>query len=183
MSDKPLIILDRDGVINEDSDAYVKSVDEWIPIPGSIEAIGRLCRAGYRVAVATNQSGIGRGYYDLVTLQAMHDRMLSLVRAAGGDIEAICYCPHITEDGCNCRKPLPGLLLQIQEQLQMPVEGAYMVGDSIRDLEAGQAVGCRLVLVRTGKGEKSCQKLAASGLGNVSIYANLAEFVDHLLET
>lgn len=183
MNDKPLIILDRDGVINEDSDAYVKSVDEWIPIPGSIEAIGRLSRAGYRVAVATNQSGIGRGYYDLATLQAMHDRMLSLVWAAGGNIDAICFCPHIETDGCNCRKPLPGLLLQIQEQLRVPLEGAYMVGDSIRDLEAGQAVGCRLVLVRTGKGEKSCHKLAGSGLANVSIYANLAEFVDHLLGT
>ncbi len=182
MSNQPLIILDRDGVINEDSDAYVKSVDEWIPIPGSIEAIGRLSRAGYRIAIATNQSGIGRGYYDVATLQAMHDKMLHLVHQAGGHIDAITYCPHITEDGCDCRKPLPGLLRQIQEQLDTPVKGAYMVGDSIRDLEAGQAMGCRLALVLTGKGEKSRQKLPESGLHDVSIHANLSQFVDHLLE-
>ena len=178
---KPLIVLDRDGVINEDSDAYVKSAEEWIPIPGSIEAIGRLTRTGYPVAVATNQSGIGRGYYNEAALEAMHAKMLDLVAKAGGRIDAIVFCPHHPDTRCDCRKPLPGLLHQIQEQLGLSLEGAYMIGDSIRDLEAGVAAGCRPVLVRTGKGEKSVLALPQSGLGDVPIYDDLAAFVDRLI--
>ncbi len=181
LTGKPLIVLDRDGVINQDSDAYVKSAEEWLPIPGSIAAIGRLTRAGYAIAVATNQSGIGRGYYDEAALEAMHAKMLDLVAAAGGRIDAVAFCPHHPDTHCDCRKPLPGLLHQIQQQLGVDLQGAYMVGDSIRDLEAGVAAGCQPVLVRTGKGEKSLLGLPESGLGKVSVYDDLAAFVDHLL--
>jgi len=146
-----LVILDRDGVINYDSDAYIKSPDEWRPIPGSLEAIARLHQAGYKIAVATNQSGLARGYYNLQTLEDIHQKMITLVQRAGGDIDLIEYCPHGPDDHCNCRKPLPGLLQKISSSLAIDLAGVPMVGDSQRDIEAAQAAGAMPVLLRSGK--------------------------------
>ncbi len=176
-----LIILDRDGVINEDSDAYIKTLDEWIPLPGSIDAIARLSRAGYTVVVATNQSGIARGYFDVATLDAMHERMGELVRAAGGEMGKVFYCPHGPDDGCDCRKPAPGLIDQIVTEYG-DVTGAPLIGDSLRDLEAGVARGCQPVLVLTGKGAKTQDKGLPTTLGHVDVYDSLADFTDHILK-
>jgi D-glycero-D-manno-heptose 1,7-bisphosphate phosphatase len=136
-----LVILDRDGVINEDSDLYIKSPDEWIPIPGSLEAIAKLNQAGYHIAVATNQSGVGRGLYDMDMLNAIHDKFHRLLAKVGGHVDAIFFCPHTDADYCNCRKPLPGMIEKISERYGIPVKGVPIVGDSIRDLVAGVAVG------------------------------------------
>ena len=177
-----LIILDRDGVLNQDSDAYVKSVDEWIPLPGSAEAVGRLCDSGYTVAVATNQSGLARGYFSQADLDAMHDKMIKLAAAEGGEFAHIAFCPHNPDDHCDCRKPLPGLIHQIEDALKVSAKGAWMIGDSIRDLEAGAAAGCKTALVRTGKGEKSEHKLTAHPtLAEAPVFDDLSAFVDWLL--
>lgn len=175
-----LIILDRDGVINQDSDAYIKTLDEWIPLPGSIDAIARLSKAGWTVAVATNQSGVGRGYYSEATLQSMHDRLCQLVREQGGTVDLIRYCPHGPEAGCDCRKPAPGLFKQIGEQVGRSLDGVPTVGDSLRDLEAGCAVGCTPYLVRTGKGASTEHKTLPAG---TQVFDDLAAVVDHLLES
>lgn len=150
-----LLILDRDGVINQDSDAYIKSVEEWIPIPGSIEAIAQLSKAGWTVAIATNQSGIARGYYDLATLDAMHARLRELVAEQGGEVGLIVYCPHGPDEGCDCRKPKPGMLKTIADHYAVDLAGVWFVGDSKGDLEAALAVDCQSVLVMTGKGQKT----------------------------
>lgn len=153
-----LLILDRDGVINHDSDAYIKSVEEWLPIPGSIEAIAQLSKAGWTVAVATNQSGIARGYYELAVLDAMHDRLRELVAEQGGEVGLIVYCPHGPDEGCDCRKPKPGMLKTIAAHYDVALSGVWFVGDSLGDLEAAKAVDCQPVLVMTGKGEKTLGK-------------------------
>lgn len=172
-----LVILDRDGVINHDSDAYIKSLDEWVPYPSSIEAIARLSQAGWTVTVATNQSGIARGYYDELTLTSMHNELRRQVTEAGGEIAHIVHCPHGPADCCSCRKPLPGLLEQIRDTLGLAsLEGSWMVGDSLRDLKAGEVMGCRPVLVRTGKGQRTEAK--GVGLDDALIFDNLAAFVD-----
>ena len=158
---RKIVILDRDGVINLDSDAFIKSPDEWVAIPGSLEAIARLNHAGYRVAVASNQSGIGRGLFDMAALNAIHTKMHRQVAAAGGRIDAVFFCPHTAEDHCECRKPKPGLLRMIAERFEIGPEDTPVVGDALRDLQAGAALGFRTHLVRTGKGEKT---LAAGGL-------------------
>ncbi len=177
-----LVILDRDGVINKDSDEYVKSLQEWIPIPGSAKAIASLSKAGYQVAIATNQSGLSRGFFDLNDLHAMHDYMRQLVEAEGGEIAGIFYCPHGPNDGCSCRKPLPGLIDAIEQKLAVTAKGAIMVGDSIRDLEAGISKGCRPILVKTGKGERSLEKLKVHPkLSNTLVYKDLADFVSSFL--
>ncbi len=137
-----LIILDRDGVINQDSDAFVKSPDEWIPIPGSLEAIGRLSHAGWRVVVASNQSGIARGLFSMETLGAIHTRMRQAVAEAGGRIDAIFFCPHGPDEACACRKPLPGMLYDIAHRMDVHLDGVPLVGDSLRDLQAAAAAGC-----------------------------------------
>ncbi len=155
MQDNPLVILDRDGVINEDSDEYIKSVEEWRPIPGSIEAIARLSQAGHRVVVASNQSGLGRGLYGLEELDAMHAHMHALVAEAGGEIEGVFYCPHHPDENCNCRKPRTGLLDQIEAELSTSVVGAYFVGDTKKDLQVAIAKQAIPILVRTGKGERT----------------------------
>ena len=175
-----LIILDRDGVINLDSDAFVKNAEEWIPINNSIKAIARLYKSGYQIAVATNQSGLGREYFSQQDLDDMHAKMVRLVEAEGGQFATIKYCPHKPDAGCDCRKPLPGLIDQIKQELQLDnLDGAYMIGDSLRDLQAGEARGCKAVLVRTGKGEKT---LAANeGLDNALVFSELSEFTDWLL--
>jgi len=174
-----LVILDRDGVINYDSDDYIKSVDEWRPLPGSLEAIARLNQAGYKVAVATNQSGVARGYYDLAELEAMHDKMQALLNEMGGKVDFIAFCPHGPDDACDCRKPLPGLLHQIAAGLNVDLNGVLVVGDSLRDLESAMAVGACPVLVRTGKGGRT---LARGGLpARLRVYNDLSDVVDHLL--
>ncbi|MGO1396121.1 MAG: D-glycero-beta-D-manno-heptose 1,7-bisphosphate 7-phosphatase [Halomonas sp.] len=182
LSAEKLVILDRDGVINHDSDNYIKSLDEWVPYPSSIKAIARLTRAGYTVAVATNQSGIGRGYYSEATLHAMHDHFIALVEHEGGRIAHIAYCPHGPDDHCLCRKPLPGLLLEIKDKLGIAsLAGSWMVGDSLRDLQAGEAVDCKTALVRTGKGLKTEQKDAGLAIDNAQVFDDLAQFVEWLI--
>jgi len=158
-----LLILDRDGVINHDSDAYIKSVEEWVPIPGSIEAIAALSQAGWTVAVATNQSGIARGYYSLATLDAMHARLRELVGNKGGEVGVILYCPHGPDDGCECRKPLPGMLLAIAEHYGTGLADVWFVGDSRSDLAAAVAAGARPVLVKTGKGQGTAKGVLPEG--------------------
>ncbi|MFO7592543.1 MAG: D-glycero-beta-D-manno-heptose 1,7-bisphosphate 7-phosphatase [Pseudomonadota bacterium] len=175
-----LIILDRDGVINQDSDDYIKNVDEFIPLPGSLEAIARLNQAGYRVAVATNQSGIARGYYDLETLNAIHDKLRRQLSTLGGTIEMIAFCPHGPDDNCNCRKPKPGMYLDIAGRMEVSLKDVPVIGDSLRDLQAARAVEATPILVRTGKGERCIAK--GEGLEGVLIYDNLAEAVAALLE-
>jgi D-glycero-D-manno-heptose 1,7-bisphosphate phosphatase len=150
-----LIILDRDGVINQDSAQFIKSPEEWRPIAGSLEAIARLNQWGYRVVVATNQSGIGRGLFDMDTLNAIHDKMNRAVAQAGGRIDSIFFCPHAADSTCECRKPRPGMLLEIAVRYNVELKGVPAVGDSLRDLEAAQAVGATPILVLTGKGQKT----------------------------
>ena len=147
-----LVIVDRDGVINEDSDEFIKSVAEWHPIAGSLEAIADLTRAGWRVAVVTNQSGIGRGLLDEAALAAIHRHMHERVRAAGGELAGVYYCPHLPDAGCDCRKPRPGLLHRLERELKLGVRGAPFVGDRLSDIEAADSVGARPILVRTGTG-------------------------------
>ncbi len=175
-----LIILDRDGVINQDSDNFIKTVDEFIPLPGSVEAIARLCQAGYRVAIATNQSGIARGYYDLDTLNAMHEKLRAELASHGGSIDMIAYCPHGPDDNCDCRKPKPGMYRDIAKRFDIPLEGIPVIGDSLRDLQAAQTVGASPILVRTGKGERTLAK--GEGLDGIPVYDNLAAAVSALLE-
>ncbi|WP_191601730.1 D-glycero-beta-D-manno-heptose 1,7-bisphosphate 7-phosphatase [Marinomonas algicola] len=157
---KPIIILDRDGVINYDSDQYVKTLDEWQPIPGSIKAIAALSKAGFHVYIATNQSGVARGYYTLEILEQMHQKMIRLIEAEGGKIAGIQYCPHGPDDDCHCRKPKPGMIDAIEKELGVNFNSvpAIMVGDSKRDLEAGIARGCQAALVLTGKGRDTQYK-------------------------
>ncbi|MCO7505131.1 MULTISPECIES: D-glycero-beta-D-manno-heptose 1,7-bisphosphate 7-phosphatase [Pseudomonas] len=175
-----LLILDRDGVINQDSDAYIKSLDEWIPIPGSIEAIAQLSKAGWTVAVATNQSGIARGYYSLATLDAMHARLRELVAAQGGEVGLIVYCPHGPDDGCDCRKPRPGMLRTIANHYAVDLAGVWFVGDSKGDLEAARAVDAQPVLVMTGKGEQTLSK----GVPEATlIFDDLASIASALIHT
>jgi D-glycero-D-manno-heptose 1,7-bisphosphate phosphatase len=150
-----LIILDRDGVINHDSDQYIKSPEEWRPIPGSLEAIARLNQWGYRVVVATNQSGVGRGLFDMDTLNAIHDKMVRATAQAGGRIEAVFFCPHTSADKCACRKPKPGMMKEIAQRYHLDLAGVPVVGDSLRDLQCAAAVGAQPMLVLTGKGEKT----------------------------
>lgn len=150
-----LVILDRDGVINFDSAQFIKSPAEWKPIPGSLEAIARLNQAGYRVVVATNQSGIGRNLFDMDTLNAIHDKMHKALFNVGGRIDAIFYCPHTADTQCDCRKPKPGMFKRISDTLNIDLNGVPTVGDSLRDLQAGAAAGCQPMLVLTGKGEKT----------------------------
>jgi D-glycero-D-manno-heptose 1,7-bisphosphate phosphatase len=180
MKDMNLIILDRDGVINEESDDYVKSPEEWVPIPGSLHAIARLSKAGYRVVVATNQSGVARGLFDMSTLQRIHDKMRRAAVAAGGRIEGVYFCPHGPDDGCECRKPKAGLLRDIAARFQTDLTGVPAVGDSLRDVQAAQAVGARPILVRTGKGEAAAS--AGVGLTGVEVCADLAAVADSLLQ-
>lgn len=175
-----LIILDRDGVINFDSSQYIKNAAEWKPIPGSLEAIARLTQSGYRVVVATNQSGLQRGLFDMDTLNAIHEKMLKAASIAGGRIDAIFYCPHSMDSGCACRKPAPGMLRDISERFNTALIGVPAVGDSRRDLEAYAAVGCQPILVLTGKGENTH---AEGNLPPDTLeFYDLAAVVDYLLD-
>ena len=174
-----LIILDRDGVINYDSDQFIKNPEEWKPLPGSLEAIARLSQADYHVVVATNQSGIGRGLFDMPTLNAIHEKMLKAVTHAGGRIDAIFFCPHTAEVGCNCRKPRSGMIEEIATRYNTDLKDVPAIGDSLRDLEASARLGAQPILVLTGKGK---QTKAKGGLPEgTKIYADLAEAVATLV--
>ncbi|MGH8397965.1 MAG: D-glycero-beta-D-manno-heptose 1,7-bisphosphate 7-phosphatase [Gammaproteobacteria bacterium] len=175
-----LVILDRDGVINYESDAYIKSPEEWLPIPGSLEAIVRLNRDGFAIVVATNQAGVGRGLFDLAMLEAIHCKMTAAIEAAGGRLDGVFVCPHHPDDQCDCRKPKTGLFEQIIERFQISLHGVPVIGDSLRDIEAAEAVGARPILVRTGYGEKTWQSLADKH--RVDVFADLAAAASHLLK-
>jgi D-glycero-D-manno-heptose 1,7-bisphosphate phosphatase len=174
-----LVMIDRDGVINEDSDDFIKSVAEWRPIEGSLEAIADLHRAGRRIAIVTNQSGVGRGLFDEQTLAAIHHHMRERVRAAGGELSGIFYCPHLPEDGCDCRKPRPGMFRALERELGVSVIGAPYIGDRLSDIEAAQAVGARPMLVRTGTGAMTEALLAER---NVAVFDDLRAAVRSLLD-
>ncbi len=176
-----LVILDRDGVINHDSDQYIKSPKEWAPIDGSLEAIARLCRADYRVMVVTNQSGVSRGLFTVDTLNKIHVHMLERIHQKGGEIDAIFFCPHGPDDGCDCRKPKPAMLLDLAERLKINLSAVPAVGDSLRDLQAARSVNALPVLVRTGNGSLTQSGLRDSDLADTAVYDDLAAFVDSLL--
>jgi len=181
-----LVILDRDGVINHDSDDYIKSPDEWQPLPGSLEAIARLCRADYTVVVATNQAGVGRGLFSLEMLIRIHRKMASSIRDKGGRLNSVFFCPHSPADQCGCRKPKPGMLLEISDRLGIRLSGVPVVGDSLRDLEAAAAAGAMPVMVKTGRGRLTQEKLSqgelSHTLGQTPVYADLAAFTDAVLD-
>lgn len=173
-----LIILDRDGVINQDTDAYIKTPEEWIPLPGSLEAIARLNHAGYRIVVATNQSGIERGLFDVDTLNRIHAKMHHMLQDVGGLIDAVFFCPS-ADDNHPDRKPNPGLLRSIAARLGIHLAGIPVVGDSLRDIQAAHAVGARPILVRTGKGDRTLAALP--DITGVRVFADLAEFSERWL--
>ena len=177
---KGLVILDRDGVINHDSDAFIKSPEEWQPLPGSIEAIGALSGGGFTLAVASNQSGIARGLFNQAGLDAMHHKMFELVDAAGGRINKIVICPHGPDDSCDCRKPKPGLLEQLARHFETSLAGVPVIGDSLRDLEAAAAVDARPILVRTGKGART-EAALPERFANIAVYDDLAAAARALL--
>lgn len=174
-----LIILDRDGVINFDSDKFIKSPDEWKPIPGSLEAVARLNQNGYRVVIASNQSGVGRGLFDMAMLNSIHAKMHKALAQFGGRIDAVFYCPHAADSQCECRKPRIGLFKQIAERFHADLAGVPAIGDSLRDLQAAVEAGCQPILVETGKGKKTLDggELPKGTL----IFPNLAEAVDAIL--
>lgn len=177
-----LVILDRDGTINADSDEFIKSPDEWQPLPGALEAIARLNHAGWHTVIASNQSGLGRGLFDVAALNAMHAKMFKLLAAHGGRIDAVFYCPHTPDDNCGCRKPLPGLFEQIGERFGAELKGTPVVGDGLRDLQAGAAVGCEPHLVLTGKGAEFRERpLPDTFPPGTRVHADLAAFAEHLI--
>lgn len=177
-----LIILDRDGVINQDSDQFIKSVDEWIPLANSLEAISLLNKHGYTVAIATNQSGIARGYYSEATLHDMHKKMAELLKLLNGKVDGIFYCPHGPDECCECRKPKPGLYLQIAKQFNTSLDGVIVIGDSFRDLEAALAVNAKPILVKTGKGLKTLENHKNElKTHKIPVFDDLKAAVDNLI--
>ncbi len=181
-----LLILDRDGVINNDSPDFIKSPDEWIPIKGSLEAIARLSQAEYDIVVITNQSGIGRGLFSADMLGQIHVRMLDYVQQHGGRIQSILFCPHHPDDQCRCRKPLAGLYHELAEHLNTSFKGVYSVGDSVRDLIAAKNAGAKPVLLKTGNGKKSLKEISKKpelDLETTPVYDSLASFADALLNS
>jgi D-glycero-D-manno-heptose 1,7-bisphosphate phosphatase len=176
-----LIILDRDGVINQDSDTFIKNPDEWVPIENSMQAIAKLSRAGYHVFVATNQSGLARGLFDINTLNAIHRKMIDAVQAEGGNIEAVLFCPHGPNDNCNCRKPKPGMYETIGIRTQQSLKGVPIVGDSLRDIEAAVSVMASPYMVRTGKGERTLKQLKNT-YPNVPVFDDLFSVATQLID-
>jgi D-glycero-D-manno-heptose 1,7-bisphosphate phosphatase len=174
-----LIVLDRDGVINYDSEHFIKSPDEWRPVPGSVEAIARLNHAGYRVVVATNQSGIGRGLFDMGMLNTIHEKMHKALAHAGARVDAIFFCPHTADSKCECRKPKAGMLIEIGKRFNAELTAVPCIGDSLRDLQAAEAVGAQPILVLTGKGEKTLRE--GKFPKNTVIFPDLAFAVSALL--
>lgn len=175
-----LIILDRDGVINQDSDDYIKSLEEWVPIPGSLDAMARLYHGGYRIAIASNQSGLGRGLFSIDDLNAIHRKLARELSSQGAQVEAIFFCPHAPDAKCACRKPLPGLLHEIASRLQIDLAGVPCIGDSWRDLESAWAAGASPILVRTGNGQNTCVNHAGE-LDTIPVFSDLAAAADFLL--
>jgi D-glycero-D-manno-heptose 1,7-bisphosphate phosphatase len=176
-----MIILDRDGVINQDSSAFIKSPAEWIPIPGSLEAIARLNQAGYRVVIASNQSGIARELFDMKILNAIHQKLHASAQQVGGSIDAIFFCPHAAIDNCDCRKPKSGMFEEIAKRFKVSLKGVPTVGDSLRDLQAGYISGCVPYLVLTGKGQKTFE---TGGLPpGTQVFPDLAAMVTLLLKS
>ena len=173
-----LVILDRDGVINYDSESYIKSPDEWRPLPGAVEGIAKLTQAGYRVAVATNQSGIARKLFDTTTLFAIHDMLQKAAAQHGGRVDAFFFCPHAADSACTCRKPQPGMLLEVARRFNVSLKDTYMVGDARRDVEAAAAAGARPVLVLTGKGART--KAEGNLPPGTEIFPDLAAFAEQL---
>jgi D-glycero-D-manno-heptose 1,7-bisphosphate phosphatase len=176
-----IIVLDRDGVINQDSGDYIKSAKEFIPIPYSITAIARLSSAGFKVVVATNQSGLSRKYFDYDQLSDMHHLLCSMVEQAGGVIDGIFYCPHHPDEGCSCRKPRTGLLQQIENEFACKLQGCYFIGDSLKDIQAARAFDCKPILVRTGKGLITEKRLSDTNDVSVPTHDNLSNAVSHIL--
>ncbi len=177
-----LIILDRDGVINHVRDDFVKSADEWVPIEGSMDAVAFLTEAGYTLAVATNQSGIGRNYFTVETLTEMHAKMHRLVQQAGGKIDGIWFCPHTAADNCGCRKPKPGMITDIIERFNAEAADTWLVGDSLRDLQAIDAAGGKPALVLTGKGKKTLESEGDNLPANTQIFDNLLAFSQYVMQ-
>lgn len=180
-----LVILDRDGTINEDRDDFVKSPEEWVPLAGALEAIARLNHAGWHAVLATNQSGLGRGLFDMAMLNAMHARMNQLLAKQGGRIDAVFFCPHTPEEQCDCRKPMPGLVLEIAERYGVDLKDVPLVGDSLRDVQAGCAAGCPTHLVRTGKSSLLTETQLADLLKQApgtQVHADLGAFADSLIQ-
>lgn len=175
----PYIILDRDGVINYDSDEYIKSPDEWIPIPGSLEAIAYLNRVGFRILIATNQSGVARGYYDLDMLDRIHEKFMHELASVGGYIEEIFFCPHHPDDHCVCRKPKPGLLYRMQKKYAFNLAETYFIGDSFVDFQAAQVAGCQPILVLSGNGKRALER--HSELLSIPNFTNLAEAAEYVV--
>jgi len=177
-NDKRLIILDRDGVINQDSDHFIKSVDEWHPIEGSLQAIKKLNDAGKLVVIATNQSGIARGLLSIATLDDIHQHMITLLAKQQAYIDAIVYCPHGPDDGCDCRKPKSGMLNKLLADFHLDVANAILIGDAYRDLQAAHHIGMDAILVRTGKGEKTLKENTITD----PVYADLAAAVEAIID-
>ena len=178
-----IVILDRDGTINHDSDEYIKSPEEWRALPGALEAISRLNHAGYHVVIATNQSGLGRGLMDVAALNAIHKRMIKQLAAVGGRVDAIFYCPHAPTDVCTCRKPMPGLIEQIAERFGLEMRGVSFVGDTLSDMQAAEAAGCVPHLVLTGKSEVlRGQALPPVFPAGTHMHTDLNAFVDVFLK-
>ena len=175
-----MVILDRDGVINQDSDDYIKSADEWVALPGSIEAINRLKKAGYLVTIASNQSGISRGFFSEEDLKKIHDKLEEQLAMRGTAIDGIFYCPHGPRDNCLCRKPKPGMLVQIAKKFDIKLTETFFVGDNISDIKAAEMVNAKPVLVRTGKGEYVMQNFPETV--NIPVYDDLAHFVRETLK-
>jgi D-glycero-D-manno-heptose 1,7-bisphosphate phosphatase len=179
-----LVILDRDGTINRASDEFIKSPEEWHPLPGALEAISRLNHAGYHVVLATNQSGLGRGLFDMAALNAVHAHLIKSLAAVGGRIDAIFYCPHTPDEGCGCRKPWPGLFGQIAERYGVSLDGVPCIGDSLRDMQAAEAAGCTPHLVCTGRHPDLLGQALPTGFPIATrVHADLAACADHLLGT
>jgi D-glycero-D-manno-heptose 1,7-bisphosphate phosphatase len=174
------VILDRDGVINEDSDDYIKSPEEWVPISGSLEAIAQLNRAGFHVAVLTNQAGVGRGLFELAALERIHDKMLNQLAMAGGQIDALYFCPHGPEEGCDCRKPMAGMYRRFAREHQVDLTRVSAIGDSLRDIQAAQSVGAEPILVETGKGLRTLRRNPKL---DVQTFVNLHEAAQYILFT
>lgn len=175
-----IIILDRDGVINYDSPEYIKSPDEWLPIPGSLEAIATLNRAGFRVIIATNQSGVARGFYDVQMLMMIHEKLTNELAAVGGYVDEIFFCPHHPDEKCLCRKPQPGLIYQIEKKYDINLADTFFIGDSVTDMNVAIATGCQPILVMTGNGEKT---LANNPLfSEIPCFRDLAEAVEYIMQ-
>jgi D-glycero-D-manno-heptose 1,7-bisphosphate phosphatase len=174
----PLLIVDRDGVINEDSESYIKSPAEWIPVPGSPEALAKATQAGFRIVVVSNQAGLAHGLFNMDTLNEIHAKMIKELKRYGGEIEAIFFCPHAPEADCQCRKPRPGMLKEIGSRLRMSLEDVPFIGDKISDVQAARAVQARPILVRTGYGQMTVDTEDVFG---IEIYANLAAAIDDLV--